>query len=284
LCYEGNNVNEFKKVSYKNMEKIEANHPLESVEVNVPQVEFELANVEREADLFDDFIKRNNWPHIFAKHQELVDLLNGVEDKEKRKAICLEYVRKLRSEHEAEMKTFSEEIKNEWDKINEKFLEILSVHFETDWPAEEKITGYVSTLPIHPRFIDFNSFFIGYENLSAMIETSAHEIVHFLWFKKWKEVFPEVERREYERPNLVWKLSEIMDPIILQCHPEIKEMIKPRQWGYRSFTTKKIGEVGMTEYFKKIYLDSVSSGDSFDVTLKKLWEEAKLHEAEIGDI
>lgn len=266
------------------MEKIEADHSLESVEVGVPQVDFELADMEREAELFDGFIKGNNWPHVFAKHQELLDSLEGVEDAEERKSICLKYVEKLRSAHIEEMQTFSQELKDEWDKVSEVFLKALSAHFETEWPTEAKITGYVSTLPISPRFLDENSFFVGYERLSVMIEISAHEIVHFLWFKKWKEVFPEVTRREYERPSLVWKLSEIMDPIILQCHPEIKEMIKPKQWGYNSFKTKKIGDVSMTEYFKKVYLDSVSSGDSFDGTLKKLWEEAKLHEAEIGDL
>jgi hypothetical protein len=207
-----------------------------------------------------------------------------VEDKEERKSICLDYVKKLRSTHEAGMESFSQELEDEWNKVSEKFLETLSAHFETEWLAEATITGYVSTLPIHPRFLDQNSFFVGYENIPVMIETSAHEIVHFLWFKKWKEVFPETTREECERPSLVWKLSEIMDPIILQCHPEIRAMIKPKQWGYRSFATKKIGEVGMTEYFKKIYLDSVSAGDTFDVTLRKLWEEAKLHEAEIGDL
>ena len=64
-----------------------------------------------------------------------------------------------------------------------------------------------------------------------MIEVSAHEILHFLWFKKWKEVFPETGLKEYESPHLVWRLSEIMDPIILQCQPKIKELIKPAKSG-----------------------------------------------------
>ena len=34
----------------------------------------------------------------------------------------------------------------------------------------------------------------------------------------------------------------------------------------------------MTDYFKKIYLDSIALGDNFETTLKKLWKEAQEHE------
>jgi hypothetical protein len=181
------------------------------------------------------------------------------------------------------MLTSKEEIESEWDKIGAAFLEELSKHFETEWPEDKpEIVGYVSNLPVFPRFLDEYKFCVGYKNTAGSIETSAHEILHFLWFKKWKEVFPEIERKEYESPNLAWRLSEIMDPIILQCNPKIKELIKPKGWGYSSFKDIKIGDVSMTEYFKKIYLDSVASGDNFETTLKKLWEEAQKHKDEIN--
>lgn len=162
-------------------------------------------------------------------------------------------------------------------------MEALSEHFETEWPEDKpEIVGLITNLPVYPRFLDIYKFGVGYENIPKSIEASAHEIVHFLWFKKWKEVFPEMDRREYESPRLAWRLSEIMDPIILQCHPKIKELVKPKGWGYSSFKNIKIGDVGMTEYFKKIYLDSIAAGDDFTTTLKKLWAEAQKHEEEIN--
>lgn len=139
----------------------------------------------------------------------------------------------------------------------------------------------MTNLPVFPRFLDKFEFCVGYKDTADSVETSAHEIVHFLWFKKWKEVFPDMEPREYESPRLAWRLSEIIDPIILQCHPKISGLIKPKRWGYTSFENIKIGDVSMTEYFKKIYLDSVASGDDFETTIKKLWEEAQKHEGEI---
>ena len=99
---------------------------------------------------------------------------------------------------------------------------------------------------------------------------------------EWKEVFPLFDRKEYETPHLVWRLSEIMDPIILQCYQPIKELIKPKKWGYDSFEKIKIGDVGMTDFFKGIYLEGLASGSNFDSILNNLWIEAQKYQKEIS--
>jgi len=221
-------------------------------------------------------MKMDRWSAAFDKmYPELREIQKSSKDRDE----CMKkYVR-----NEQQMLSAQEQIGLEWEKIGTAFLNELVDHFETEWPEDKKeVVGYISALPAYPRFLDDYSFCIGYKDVPNMIETSAHEILHFIWFKKWKEVFPEIERRQYESPHLVWRLSEIMDPIILQCNPKIKELIKPQKWGYKSFESIKIGDVSMIEYFKDIYLRSVGSGDSFEVTLKKLWEEAKKHEEEIS--
>jgi hypothetical protein len=42
-----------------------------------------------------------------------------------------------------------------------------------------------------------------------------HEILHFIWFEKWKEIFPEHNKKEFESPHLAWKLSEMVPLAIL---------------------------------------------------------------------
>ncbi|MEN9338416.1 MAG: hypothetical protein RI945_141, partial [Candidatus Parcubacteria bacterium] len=81
--------------------------------------------------------------------------------------------------------------------------------------------------------------------------------------------------------SVVWKLSEIIDPIILQTDPIIKDLVKPKSWGYQVFDNLQIEGTKMQEYFTKIYLDSRNAGDSFDITMKKLYEEAKKYEKEL---
>ncbi len=66
-----------------------------------------------------------------------------------------------------------------------------------------------------------------------------------------------------------------MDPIVLQCHPKIEELIEPTGWGYDSFKELKIGDVSMTRHFAKIYTDCLVAGKSFEEILKITWNEAQ---------
>jgi len=250
----------------------------------LPKSRFELIDIDKETELFYSFMQRGRFSTMFDKaYPELRAIQKECKDKDECIKRFREFLEDLRTKTQEKMLTAKEEMGSEWEKIGPEFLKALSEHFETEWPEDRpEIVGYVTNMPTFPRFLNKYKFCVGYENTAKSIETTAHEILHFLWFKKWKEVFPEMDSREYETPNLAWRLSEIMDPIILQCHPKIKELIKPTHWGYSSFKDVKIGDVSMTEYFKKIYLDSVASGDNFETTLKKLWEEAQKHEEEIS--
>jgi hypothetical protein len=250
----------------------------------LPKSRFEIIDIDMETELFYSFTKRGRFSFLFDKSfPELVAIQKECEDKEKCMEKFKEFLENLAAETKGKMSAAKQEIESEWEKIGPEFLEALSEYFETEWPKDKpEIVGFITNMPVFPRFLDKYQFCVGYRNTAGSIETSAHEILHFLWFKKWKEVFPEMDKREYESPNLAWRLSEIMDPIILQCHPKIKELVKPTHWGYSSFKDIKIGDIGMTEYFKKIYSDSVASGDDFATTLKKLWSEAQKHEKEIS--
>lgn len=251
----------------------------------LPETRFEQIDIDKETDLVYYFMKSNRWSFAFDRvYPELRKIQKESKDKEECLKRYKEFIEGIHVRDRELMIQAQEQIRSEWEKIGSTFLYTLSEHFETSWPDDkQEIVGYISVLPAYPRFLEDYSFCVGYKDISDMIETSAHEILHFLWFKKWKEVFPEIERKEYESPNLVWRLSEIMDPIILQCHPKIKELVKPRNWGYRSFASINIGDISMTEHFKRIYLSSVTAGDNFADTLKKLWDEAKKYEKEISN-
>jgi len=251
----------------------------------IPTSRFEIIDIDKETELFYSFTGRGRFSAIFDRaYPELMAIRKECKDKDECIKRYKDFLESLYEGKKDEMSAALENIKSEWDKISEAFLKALAEHFETEWPDNKpEIVGCVTNMPVFPRFLDKYEFCVGYYSTADSIETSAHEIVHFLWFKKWKEVFPEIPRNEYESPHLVWRLSEIMDPIILQCHLQIKELIRPKHWGYSSFKDIKIGDISMTEYFKNIYLNSVASGDSFETTLKKLWEEAKKHEKEISD-
>ena len=246
----------------------------------LPKVTFDLATLELETKLLHDFSDPDD---RFSKMMSRMypDLMTEVQksrNDEEALAVCREFAQKVTAEEQPVLLAAKEAVAQDWTMVSDEFLRLLSEHMETPWPTQKNITGHISIMPICPRFLDTYSFTVNYRRAPAESrETIAHEIVHFLWFKKWKEVFPEHERGFYEVPHLVWRLSEIMDPIILQCHPRIKGLIQPKEWGYTSFKELKIGDVGMTEHFVHMYKECMQAGKSFGELLRMTWAEAEKH-------
>ena len=104
-----------------------------------------------------------------------------------------------------------------WEKYNDLYFETLSNYLDVEWPKNlDIIEGKVGLLPVFPRDLDGFSFAIsiGVDDLK-IIETCAHETLHFLWFEKWKNIHPETPRREYDSPYITWQYSEMVtDPIL----------------------------------------------------------------------
>jgi len=63
--------------------------------------------------------------------------------------------------------------------------------------------------PIAPRYLQERYFDVFYLNSEkGAIGSSIHEIIHFVWFYVWNQVFGD-SYEEYERPSLKWILSEM---------------------------------------------------------------------------
>lgn len=162
-----------------------------------------------------------------------------------------------------------------WDKNGDKYLKILSDHFEINCPKNKKsIKTYVSIVPINPRNLDKWSFTIRYEDTEQrMMRTAIHEILHFLYFENWKEVFPKAERQTYDSPHLAWKLSEILAPIIMNHNPKIQKIVKDYSPGYKEFQNLKIGNEKLISYFETLYEKHLKKEGDFADFLKISWND-----------
>lgn len=83
----------------------------------------------------------------------------------------------------------------------------------------------VSMNPIGPRFLREHRFDVFYLNSErGAIGSAIHELVHFVWFFVWHELFGD-SCDEYERPSLKWILSEMVvesvmkDPRLSSINP-----------------------------------------------------------------
>ena len=141
-----------------------------------------------------------------------------------------------------------------WNKYNDAYFKTLSKYLNVKWPGNHTIIdAQIGLTPVFPRYLNSFGFSlaIGIEE-KEVIRTSAHETLHFLWFEKWKELYPECPRIEYDSPYITWQYSEMVTDPILNSK-EIKKVININERAYRSFYDIKDGNDYMMDNLKDIY-------------------------------
>ena len=256
----------------------------------IPKVRFLLPTIKREAYFLHNFCRPRptgwDWSdRVYKQHPELKEMVNGIKNEDEFFKLSYKYARKFIKEHKDELEKVKREFQKDWDKVGDKFLRILSSHFETDWPRNKKIImAFISINPICPRFLDKWSFSVRYKRPEYLKKIVCHEIIHFLYFKKWKEVFPKATRKSFDSPHIIWKLSEILAPIILNYHPEIQKIVKIYSPGYKEFQDIKIGNKKLIPYFEDLYKKHLKNNQSFEDFLRLAWENIEKHKDIINKI
>jgi len=195
-----------------------------------------------------------------------------------------------------------QEIKNIYTskltKINEKtkvfknikitaFLKELPKVIEIPWP-NRSISAKISLCPINPRFLNTWSMNIYFtKDETSFKKTLAHEIIHFLYFEKWKKIFPDSNPKEFDCPHLIWQLSEILVHPILN-DPKIKKSLGFQSnetigKGYIMHNNFKVKHnhklISIKDYFTLLYNKHIIQNKmSFEDFLKLSYKEIKRFE------
>jgi len=243
-----------------------------------PTVKFLLPSIAQEAETFVMFLHQAdaNWQsYIFSRHPKLREL-SGVDDSAKIYKVCYEYVKEFRALHKNELSRAVKQNEKLWRPIERKYLQTLSKHFEIKFPAHRKMMrAYVSIIPVYPRWIDTWSFNVSYFKPERVKEIACHEIQHFLYFKKWIQVFPKTKRAELDSPHLVWRLSELIAPVILNEHPHFRTLISGKQTTYENFQKIRIRGRQPTTHLQIMYRRHLKSSAPFEEFLKEIWQFAR---------
>lgn len=255
----------------------------------IPKVKFKLATIKREAEMLLVFCKPEkedwDWSNIIYKvHPKLKEILDGKKSSEFYK-LTYEYTKKFFNKNKGALGGLAKKYQNNWDKINDEYFRILSEHFETGYPSNKRyINAYVSIVPIYPRFLSEWAFNVSSTDQKSLIPISMHEILHFMYFKKWMEVFPKTKLRELDSPHLVWKLSEILAPIILNNNKEIQKLHKHKQGHYSEFEKVKIDDKTMIKHFEDLYKEHLKKHSTFEEFLKICLTEVQQNKGMIEGI
>ncbi len=186
----------------------------------IPKIKFREMTLQENIDIikwayYEENGTLNVHDYTIQYFSELTDLDNNPSKEEVYKKIE-EIVTKKYKQHSEEIKSEVERYNNIWKEYNDKYFSMLSTYFDIDWPDVNVIEGTVGLIPVFPRYLDGFAFSIGIGVQDwKLIETSAHETLHFMWFEKWKQIHPEIPRIEYDSPYITWQYSEMVtDPIL----------------------------------------------------------------------
>jgi hypothetical protein len=261
------------KISNKNESGLE--------NIPTPKVSFEVLSLEEEADMLFSFCYRKDgmfdWSEkVYKVHPKLKEVVSGVTDEIEFKAKLLKYVKNFQRDNADGLEKARERFQTLWDKVEEVFFAEISTDFKTNLPDRvDKIRAGISINPICPRFIDawaFNLYY-GFPD-DRMIKTSVHEIIHFFWFKKWSEVFPDYDKKMFDSPHPEWKLSEMVVHSIMNENNLIQEMVNGSKSDvYTEFQSVRIDGKGLAEYFGDIYKLHVTGEISFDDFMRLSWKQ-----------
>lgn len=226
----------------------------------MPKLYFERMNLESNIDLvswtaFDNNELLNLSSYTKKLFPEL-SVVNSNTSEEEANLLAREVVTKYYNKNLVNMDESVKRYNDIWKKYNNEFFNNLCSYLNIDWPQDKKIIKVsVGIIPVCPRYLNSFSFSVR-ENMSdsQLIETCAHELCHFLWFEKWKMLFPNYDEKEFKALNEIWEYSEMMVDPILNSKEITKVFNKNARYSYDSFYEKE----GLMEKLFEIYNENTS--------------------------
>lgn len=246
--------------------------------MNMPKVKFTDIPLSKETDWMYGFLFKNEWEwgrYILKKHPKIKKVFSCKTEAEQVNFLR-NYIIQFKKDNQELIEKSKTEYQKVWKEMEKDFFIILPEILKINWPQNRKvIKAMLSINPICPRFLNDWSFsiFYNYKKISYAMEVIMHECCHFLYFEKWKKVFPKTNPKKFEAPYLEWHLSEILAPIILN-DLRIKKLLGRKADFYEEHKKIKIGNKTVPEYFNDLYKKN-NIDKNFDEFLKESYKAIK---------
>lgn len=247
--------------------------------MNLPKVKFGDIPLSTETDWIYGFLFKNKWDwdkYIIKRHPGASRVFTLKNERERVKFLG-KYIIQFKKDNEKTIEGNKNWYKKGWHKIEKDFFEVLSEIIGTDWPKNRKtIKAMISINPICPRFLNSWSFsiFYNYEKIGDAMEVIMHECCHFLYFEKWKKIYPKMNHKKFESPYIEWHLSEIIAPIILN-DKRIQKLLNQGVVFYPEHQRLKINGTAIPKYFRRLYNENLKKNNKFEQFLNKAYTTIK---------
>ena len=186
--------------------------------MNIPKVKFKVLDKEENINFIFEFINKED-----SSNEYFLKLFPTLRGNLSNKELVLNTVSERYDEELKQMKDKALEYQINWDKVNDEFMINLANYLNISWPKKD-INAYIGILHICPRCLDTFEFYIHpWANNEQLLTIVMHECCHFLYFEKWKELYPKYNDEDFENPHLIWELSErVVDPILNKVYSSIE--------------------------------------------------------------
>ena len=203
--------------------------------------------------------------YVLNAHPELKRLKKG---NKFGKSNIRKYLIKFREDNHNILESKKEEFEKFFNAKSDVLLKNLLNLLQLKETKINEIMILISTCPINPRNIKKKEFSVYYNFPSEdMFAIAMHEILHFVYFEKWEEVFPESNEESFDGPHIIWHLSEIVAPILLNSN-ELQNVLKYNHRGYSEYDKLKFGNRDIGDIIKDFYKES----NNFEDFLKKAYK------------
>lgn len=223
----------------------------------IPKIKFRKMTIEENIDIIKWFYFRNNdFLDIKYYMMLLFPELKNIDKTLSKKEVYKKIEEVVIYNYKANEKKIEQEVKRYdiiWSKYNDIYMNDISDYLNINWSNIDTIDVSIGLIPVFPRNLDNNSFSISIGiSEYTLIETCAHETLHFIWFQKWKKLFPECSKEKLNSPYLPWQYSEmVVDPILNS--EDIKRILPIKANAYDGFYELKDGKDNVMDNLKIIY-------------------------------
>ncbi len=243
-------------------------------------------NIEQEAYNIEKFTSPGDIyggkEEIFKNHPQLKNALQGKDTlpTEDRRRVIKIYLKKYYQENKADYAKGAKRIKSAWNKIEKPVIKTLCQVMDYQFSRAPWATANIGSITIYPRDIEERSFQLCfYQHTHDALVTITHEYTHFLYFDKWKELFPQDIPKAYSAPSIFWQLSEIL-AVVINSDKKLLKIIPDAGFQGFYFNGQSYHNLAVPNtpysilgYFQKIYMEHVESSSPFKSFLKKCRQE-----------
>ena len=216
------------------------------------KVKFSLLSIEDTASIIDWSSKQSDGilplsDATFNLYPELKDKIDLNKDNTKIiSGIIKDRILKFNNDN----KDILDKYKLLWDKYNDIFIKIMEDIFKVT--INKDINAKIGLLPVCPRNIKDLSFSFDLCDEDSFIEICMHEICHFYFFEKCKQIFKDWKYDDFNNPSLLWYLSEIVIDAILN-RDEVQKLFKHKFRSYDNFYNIYIDDKCIIDIVKNIF-------------------------------